>query len=447
MTKQKKRVLCQLPCQLTPVDNGAKQRIIGTLEYFRARYNSLEVDVIASNSYGEETWDELQKDFLKDYANNIYVYQGERALADRIVSRSQSLLYQRILKRQLPIDTKYFTPPGYRKFVQDIANQTQYDFVWIHYLDFAHLAFVDSLKAATKVIDICDIACRIRLARQNIAHMRGLKFDYDKSFQREVEFLRKFDHVLNNSLDELAELAPHIESQHLTLIPHLLKGLPDREQIPDYGQRVMQYDLLFVGAPYGPNVDGMNFFLAEVFPKIIECCPDVKLAIVGKVGEALDILEAVSRNVDCLGFVPDLGAVYLAARVVICPLLSGSGTKVKLQEAMAYGVPIVTTSVGASGLAFEAGVNAAIEDEAQAFAAAVVVLLQDERMAASYSRNVMQTFARDYAEAVIYARLDRILGLEVNSSVESSLRPSSPALLPRGEGSKNSKSLSSGRGI
>jgi glycosyltransferase involved in cell wall biosynthesis len=387
---KKLKILFQLPCTLDPIDNGAKQRMMGTLNYFKARQDWFEVDIVASGD-----WTGPQRDQLAPFAAHVHIYDGRRNWGDAIVSRN-------------------FTPPGYRKFVQDLADRQPYDFVWIHYLDFAHLAFVDALQAATKVIDICDIACRIRLARRNIAHLKGLKFDYDQSFRREVKFLQKFDHVLNNSLDELAELEPHLEPRQLTLIPHLLKGLPAADRIPDYAVRKMPYDLLFVGAPYGPNVDGMNFFLAEIFPKIIDRHPTVKLAIVGKVGDALEIPDPLRSHVDCLGFVPDLGAVYLSARMVICPLLSGSGTKVKLQEAMAYGVPIVTTGVGASGLALQDGVNADIQDKPEAFAAAVVNLLQDGAMARQYSHNVLQTFQEGYTERVIYARLDQIFGLQTS---------------------------------
>jgi glycosyltransferase involved in cell wall biosynthesis len=407
MQNPKLKILFQLPCTLDPIDNGAKQRMIGTLNYFKSRQDYFDLDIVAAGD-----WNRQQREQVAPFAADVYLYEGLNSWRDALAARSKSLLYQRILRRQLPIDTTYFTPPGYRRFVQEIADRAAYDFVWIHYLDFAHLAFVDGLKAATKVIDICDIACRIRLARRNVAHLRGLKFDYDQSFRREVKFLKQFDHVLNNSLDELAELEPHLEPRQLTLIPHLLKGMPDADRLPGYGQRAMKHDLLFVGAPYGPNVDGMNFFLAEIFPKIIARHPTVRLAIVGKIGAALDIPAALRGHVDCLGFVPDLGAVYLAARVVICPLLAGSGTKVKLQEAMAYGVPIVTTGVGASGLAFQDGVNADIRDHPEAFAAAVVKLLQDGAMARQYSQAVRQTFEDGYAERVIYARLDQIFGLQ-----------------------------------
>jgi glycosyltransferase involved in cell wall biosynthesis len=407
MKASKLKILFQLPCALDPIDTGAKQRMIGLLNYFKMRQRDFSVDVVSSGN-----WNQQQRDQMALFATHVHVYDGQNNWRDRIASRSQSLLYQRILRQQLPIDTSYFTPPGYRKFVQGLANRHQYDFVLINYFDYAHLALDAAFGSAAKVIDIHDIACRIRLARQGIAYLSGLQFDYEQNFRREVRILRKFDHVLINSLDELAELEPHIPDRQLTLIPHLLKELPDADQMPDYEQRSMQHDLLFVGAAYEPNVAGMNFFLAEVFPTIIERHPKVRLAIVGKVGEALDIPEAVSGNVDCLGFVPDLGAAYLASRVVICPLLSGSGTKVKLQEAMAYGVPIVTTTVGASGLAFQDGVNADIQDHPQAFAASVVRLLQDHDRAQRYSDNVLQTFQDGYTERIIYARLDQLFGLE-----------------------------------
>jgi glycosyltransferase involved in cell wall biosynthesis len=407
MNTPKLKVLFHLPCALDPIDTGAKQRMIGLLHYFKRRQEYCDLDVVSAGD-----WDRRQREQVAALADKVYVYDGHNNWGDAIASRSQSLLYQRILRRQLPIDATYFTPPGYRRFVKAIADRHQYDVVLINYLDYAHLALGDAFGSAAKVIDIHDIACRIRLARKGIAYLSGLRFDYEQNFRREVRILQKFDHVLINSLDELSELEPHIPASQLTLIPHLLKGLPDADRMPDYASRSMQYDLLFVGAPYGPNVDGMNFFLAQVFPQIIECCPMVKLVIVGKVGDALDIPEAVSRNVDCLGFVPDLGAMYLASRIVICPLLSGSGTKVKLQEAMAYGVPIVTTSVGASGLAFEDGVNADIQDNPQAFADSVVALLQDRHRAQEYSQNVLLTFQDGYTEQVIYARLDQIFGLQ-----------------------------------
>jgi O-antigen biosynthesis protein len=404
MSNPKTKVLFQIPCPLNPIDTGSKQRILGTLEYFSQRKDIFEVDILSSGD-----WDEDQRSYIEKFADQVYIYKKSYNWEDILVSRSQSFWYQKLLRRQMPIDTMYFTPPGYLNYVEEIASQKQYDFVWIHYLDHAHLAFRSSLRSAVKVIDICDIACKIRLVRQNFKHLRGLKFNYEQSFQKEVAFLRKFDHVLVNSLDEMRELQQYIAHAQLTLIPHLLEGLPASEQLTAYSQRRMRYDLLFVGAPYEPNVEGMNFFLKEILPRIIKQNPNIRLAIVGNICKVLDIPENLEKYVSCLGFVPSLDEVYMTSKIVICPLLSGSGTKVKLQEAIAYGIPIVTTSVGASGLALEDGVNAFIKDQPDIFIESLNRLLGSEELANQHSLNLIQTFKENYAETVVHKRLDHIL--------------------------------------
>jgi glycosyltransferase involved in cell wall biosynthesis len=411
MVEKKTRILYQLPGILNPIDSGSKQRITGMLEYFRARRDLFEIDVISMNPYEGEVWNELQRDSLNSYFNNIYIYQGQENLVDFAEARIKSLWFQKILRSQLPIDSSYHTPSGYRKFNSNLLAAKNYDYMWLNYLDFWHLIDSEEAEGIGKIIDIHDISCRIRVARKNIAHLRGLKFDYETNFQRETAVLKKFDQVLVNSLDEFAELEPHLGQDQMTLIPHLLAELPDLNRIPDYEQRSMQYDLLFVGTAYEPNIEGMNFFLSEVFPKIIDRCPTGRLAIVGNICNALNIPESLRNHVVCLGFVPDLAEVYLASRVVICPLLSGSGTKVKLQEAMAYGVPIVTTTVGASGLSFVNGLNAYIQDDPDNLAISSIKLMKSMHVSERFSTNLRRIFEEEYSREVVYKRLDRIFSV------------------------------------
>jgi glycosyltransferase involved in cell wall biosynthesis len=413
MKNSKTKVLLQIPFPLDPIDTGSKQRMLGTLEYFRRRQDSFEVDVV---SFGD--WDEDQRNYVRRFVDRIYICEKSYNWKDILISRSQSFWYQKLLRQQLPIDTMYYTPPGHLNYIEKIASNKQYDFIWIHYLDYAHLAFRGSLKQAVKVIDICDIACKIRLARQNLKHLKGLNFNYEQSFQKEVALLRKFDHILVNSSDEIRELQKYIAHKQLTLIPHLLESLPTSEQLTAYSQRLMRYDLLFVGAPYAPNVEGMNFFLKEILPKIITKNSKIRLAIVGNICKVLEIPENLKEYVSCLGFVPRLDEVYMTSKIVICPLLSGSGTKVKLQEAIAYGVPIVTTSVGASGLALQDGVNAFIKDQPDIFIESLNKLLESKELANQHSANLIQTFKENYAETVVYERLDRILASNTSLGVQ-----------------------------
>jgi glycosyltransferase involved in cell wall biosynthesis len=403
------RLLYHLPTTLSPVINGTKQRAVGTLDYLKRR-SDITVDAVASNPYGLSDWDEEQVEFIKRYCDNVYVYDGSKSKLDYAYSRSQSIFYQKLLKSQLPIDTDYHTPIGYKNFVAGLLEHNDYDAIWVNYLDFGHLAQVKGAGSIRKIMDTYDLACGIRMARREVAHLKGLKFDYASSFLKEAKALDKFDQVLVNSLTEMEELKPHLAAEKLVFVPHLLTGIPEADQIPGYGDRPMNYDILFVGAAYGPNIKGVAFFLDAVLPLIVAKRPEVRFAIAGPVCKVVEVPEALKDNVELLGFVPSLVDVYLSSRVVICPLMEGSGTKVKLQEAMAYGVPVVTTAVGASGLAFEDRVNACIEDEAIGFAGAILGLLADEGVAAEMSGRLLETYGAMYAEAVVYGRLDGVLG-------------------------------------
>lgn len=134
--------------------------------------------------------------------------------------------------------------------------------------------------------------------------------------------------------------------------------------------------LVFVGQMgWFPNRDGVDWFLRDVFPRILRACPSAEFVLVGK-SDGLEIPADVASRVTLAGFVPDLRPLVHAAAVYVVPLRAGSGTRLKVLEAMALGKAIVSTTVGSEGIALEHGVNALFADEAQAFADAAVALLQ-----------------------------------------------------------------------
>jgi GT2 family glycosyltransferase len=140
-----------------------------------------------------------------------------------------------------------------------------------------------------------------------------------------------------------------------------------------------RHDLLFVaGFAHHPNADAAAWFVREVLPLVRQKYPQVCLDLVGS--NPSDAVKALHGDgVNVVGFVTDeeLALCYAAARVVVAPLRYGGGVKGKVIEAMHFGVPCVTTSVGAQGLA-QTGEFLAAQDDAGAFAAQVVALLGDE---------------------------------------------------------------------
>jgi glycosyltransferase involved in cell wall biosynthesis len=163
---------------------------------------------------------------------------------------------------------------------------------------------------------------------------------------------------------------------------------------------------MYVGASYHPNVEAMNFFLSSIFPIVVAKKPDIRFAVAGKVCDFIQIDPAFKSNIDSLGFRDDLSELYSTSRVVICPLLHGSGTKIKIQEAMTYAIPIVTTKCGASGLSLKDGINAFITDEPDLYAQRVLNLLKEPKLAQKVSEKVAMTFESEYSISAVYSKLD-----------------------------------------
>lgn len=139
------------------------------------------------------------------------------------------------------------------------------------------------------------------------------------------------------------------------------------------------FELVFTGTmQYRPNAEAMIFFSREIFPIIQAIAPRCRLKIVGN--KPPPEVKALERqgNIEVTGFVPDVRPYLAAAAVVVVPLLSGSGTRLKILEAMAMGRAVVATTVGAEGIDYANGRDIVIADEPESFAENVMALLTDE---------------------------------------------------------------------
>jgi glycosyltransferase involved in cell wall biosynthesis len=139
-------------------------------------------------------------------------------------------------------------------------------------------------------------------------------------------------------------------------------------------------NLLFVGHyAHTPNEDAVSYFVQEVFPLIRKQIPDVQFYMVGSyMPETVKSLG--SRDVIAAGYVPDLSSYLNDCRVFVAPLRYGAGMKGKIGQSMSFGLPVVTTSIGAEGMNLMHGENALIADSPAEFASAVVRLYTDDAL-------------------------------------------------------------------
>jgi glycosyltransferase involved in cell wall biosynthesis len=146
-------------------------------------------------------------------------------------------------------------------------------------------------------------------------------------------------------------------------------------------------ELLFVGGlHWPPNADAVAFFIEEILPEIARAIPNVHLTVVGRSYERSQQRLGNPPGVTFVGHVRDIEPYFSRCRVMVVPLRSGSGMRVKILDALARGVPTVTTSVGCEGIDAEPGKHLLVADTPLAFAAAVRRILDEEDLAQSMSR-------------------------------------------------------------
>lgn len=167
----------------------------------------------------------------------------------------------------------------------------------------------------------------------------------------------------------------------VTVIPNgvdtqVYRALPHRAGPPS---------LLFVGnMVYRPNIDAMLYFCANIFPLIKRQVPKVELWIVG-LNPPEEIRQLNSDRIHVTGQVSDLEPYYQSSQVCIVPLRAGGGTRLKILEAMAFGRPVVSTSLGCEGLEVCDGVHLFVADSAELFARRTVELLINPVLRDSFS--------------------------------------------------------------
>lgn len=205
----------------------------------------------------------------------------------------------------------------------------------------------------------------------------------------------------------LQEVAPGIEQ--VELIPNCIN-------LDDYGHVHTLPEpntLIFTGSfTYYVNYEAMVWFLERVYPRIRQRVPEVRLVITG---DHADLPLPNAPNVTLTGFVDDVHSLIAGSWISLAPIHAGGGTRLKILEAMALRTPVVSTSKGAEGLALQDGKHLLLGDTPQAFADAVIHLLQEPGLRTRLADNALQQVRAHYHWPVVMPRFLRLVRSVVRS--------------------------------
>lgn len=157
-----------------------------------------------------------------------------------------------------------------------------------------------------------------------------------------------------------------------------------------------------------PNVTGVVWFARTVWPQVRACAPDARFVIVGKNPPA-DVLALTNDpSITVTGYVPDPTPYLAAADAFVVPLHAGGGMRVKILDAWLWGLPIVSTPIGAEGIALREGENILLAADADAFADATVRCLTDSALNARLRTAGRAWVEAQYSWQVVYHRVDEV---------------------------------------
>ncbi|AKJ63901.1 glycosyltransferase [Kiritimatiella glycovorans] len=201
--------------------------------------------------------------------------------------------------------------------------------------------------------------------------------------------------------DLLKSEVPGLETALIT------NGVDCDDFAPPEEREIEPDSLVFVGAThYYPNEDGIHFFMREVYPRLAAQRPGLKVYLVGGRPPPA-VAQYASANVEVTGFVDDVRPYMWSSSVFIVPLRMGGGTRFKVVEAMASGVPVVSTRLGAEGIPLEQGRHALLADRPEEFASAVTELLDDRGKAERLKEEGLRFVREHFDWSVIGDRLNR----------------------------------------
>jgi glycosyltransferase involved in cell wall biosynthesis len=323
----------------------------------------------------------------------------------------------RFLKRNIHADPcgpspspAVFRPPsktlgGFRsevigEYVANLVEKTGIDVVIIEYITLAYLAeFVKRSRSAARII----------IDTHDVMHLRSREFqrlglaawlDIDAAGERAA--MVACDAIIAIS-DVDQQLLRNLVPEKPVLLAHYAISVPDQTIAlpPETGTVTVG----FVGSRGDANRAGLLEFLMACWPRVVDALGQSVLLRIAGPFEALDFPDVLTGAIRFGGPVDDLASFYRSIDIAINPAVVHSGFKVKSLEALAWGVPLVTTTAGIAGLSVALGRGAWASDKWPEFAGVIINLAGDRRLRQRSAVAALDVVKRHYAPEVAYAEL------------------------------------------
>ena len=390
-----------------PPDSGPKVRSYFTLRHL-AQQN--EVTLLAF-SRPDDPPESIEH--LSSFCHAVHTVPIIRSTARDGIEFGMSLL-----RKQSFIIQRDQTPEMKSK-IEALLKNTRFDFIHADQLWMAQYAIEakEPGRGARILLDEHNACYQIfqRLAdeEQNPLKRMIYRREWPALKRYEAWACRQFDHLVTVTHQDKKTLETLVQAADNTSKPIHAQVIPicvDTENLQMVEPAPEATDVLHMGTMFWmPNVEGVAWFIEKVWPLLKQRVPEASFSVVGK--RPPDKLRQLAENdpsIKIHGYAPDPMPYLQKCAAFIVPLRSGSGMRVKIVEAWARGLPIVSTTVGAEGLEYTDGINILVADGEENFAEAVGRLLIDQELNQQLRSNGRRWVETKYDWRQVYQEWDRI---------------------------------------
>lgn len=306
---------------------------------------------------------------------------------------------------KLPLTAQRFFVFDAKKKIEQHLSQNRIDLVHIDMLALAK--YVESINNIPVILTNHNVES-LRLYRwiqieSSVLKKTYLFPQYLKLRNFEKKMCPLFEHCIVVSEDDRQHLQNLCSFDNFVVIPN---GV-DTDYFKPSAEKVREKHLIWVGGMTGPyNSDAVDYFLDQIWPIVKDEMPDVTIDFVGSSPtKKLQKKASIDNNIKVIGFIEDIRPLVQRASVFVAPIRSGSGTKIKVLNAMAQAKTIVATTVAAEGIEIADGESILLADDPIEFARKILFLLRNREIAESIGQKARSIIENKYSWKVIAHKL------------------------------------------
>ncbi len=416
-----KKILVLTPEIPHPVFKGNQSRVDQTLKVLIDAGHEVSIAVLNSNQEKRSSVD-IQNDLRKAYPKLKEI--GIRRHPKFSDIKPNILTKIKLFQKTNLISDRDSCPDNFKKLVSDMIRQHQPTHILVNYVKLDRA--IPSKYRGIKIVDTHDIQTNILRAAIN-AGTNKRKVDVDTFESDEFSLLKKYEYVISINSNETKQIRQKLPNSKVFTIP----AFNDFQIRQNQGMK--KYDILFVGSASPFNAEGIKLFIQKSFPAVKKAFPKVTLAIAGDVSNVGSVRSLAGPNIVYLGRVPNLSSTYADSKIVVSPIISGAGMKVKNIEALSHGMPIVATSFSMDGIDVTDRKNALVQDDWSAFARAVIELLKNQQLRSTIAEGAYNLARSNYSKDTARRNYEAIIDQNFNFTNEiiESFAPQSSRNLKR----------------